>query len=52
MRDTLKRYGMAFVFLFIVVVLMLLGTLGVKSFEDMLFTDAGLQKITPKGTHL
>ncbi|MBU0720014.1 hypothetical protein KJ877_01590 [bacterium] len=44
----LKRYSMAFVFLFIVVALMVLGTYGVKSFGDKMFenTDVVMQ---PRG---
>ncbi len=48
MLNTLKRYGMALVFLFLVVVLMLLGTLGVKDFGDKMFQDANIT-IHPEG---
>ena len=42
MINTLKRYSMALVFLFLVVFLMILGTLGVKSFGDKMFEDTGV----------
>jgi len=51
MISRLKRYGMAVVFLFLVVILMLLGTLGVKDFGDQMFKDANIT-ITPEGERI
>ncbi len=42
---------MAVVFLFLVVILMLLGTLGVKDFGDQMFKDANIT-ITPEGERI
>ena len=47
----LKRYSMAFVFLALVVVLMLLGTLGVMSFGNKMVNDIGLE-MKPRGEDL
>ena len=38
----LKRYSLAFIFLFVVILFMLLGTLGVKLFGDMMIKDTGV----------
>jgi Na+-transporting methylmalonyl-CoA/oxaloacetate decarboxylase gamma subunit len=51
MLSRLKRFGMAFVFLFLVVLLMLLGTLGVKDFGDKMFEDANIT-MHPEGEHI
>jgi len=51
MLSRLKRYGMAFVFLLLVVILMLLGTLGVKSFGDKMFEDVNVT-MHPKGERI
>ncbi|UCM99567.1 hypothetical protein MLC35_08010 [Sulfurimonas sp. NW7] len=51
MISRLKRYGMAVIFLFLVVILMLLGTLGVKDFGDQMFKDANIT-ITPEGERI
>ena len=51
MLNNLKRYGMALVFLLLVIVLMLLGTLGVKDFGDQMFKDANIT-IQPQGEHI
>ncbi|WP_193150150.1 hypothetical protein [Sulfurimonas sediminis] len=51
MISRLKRYGMAIIFLILVIVLMLLGTLGVKDFGDQMFKDANIT-ITPKGERI
>lgn len=54
MLTVLKRYFMAFIFLFIVVVLMLLGTMGVMSFGDKMLRDSGveMQTMKPRGEDL
>jgi hypothetical protein len=49
--NSLKRYGLAFVFLALVIILMLLGTLGVKSFGDKMFEDVNVT-MHPKGEKL
>jgi hypothetical protein len=51
MQNRLKRYAMALLFLFLVIVLMLLGTLGVKDFGDKMFQDANIT-IQPEGEKL
>ncbi|MGB5966331.1 MAG: hypothetical protein WBF77_04755 [Sulfurimonadaceae bacterium] len=48
MIAVLKRYSMALLFLFAVILLMVLGTLGVKSFGDKMLEDSGI-KIEPRG---
>ena len=47
----LKRYGMALVFLFVVVFLMILGTMGVMSFGDSMVNDIGVE-MQPRGEHI
>jgi len=42
MLQILKRYALAFTFLFLVVFLMLLGTLGVKMFGDKMIEDTNM----------
>jgi len=42
---------MAIIFLILVIVLMLLGTLGVKDFGDQMFKDANIS-ITPEGERI
>jgi len=50
---TLKRYSLAIFFLSIVVGLMILGTMGVKSFSDKMVRDANIQEVSkPRGEHL
>jgi hypothetical protein len=51
MLAILKRYSMALVFLFIVVVLMLLGTMAVMNFGDKMLKDIGveMQVMKPRG---
>jgi len=44
----LKRYAMAFVFLLLVVVLMLLGTMGVMKFGNSMVEDIGAE-MKPRG---
>ncbi|WP_193111625.1 hypothetical protein [Sulfurimonas paralvinellae] len=51
MIQALKRYGMALVFLLLVIILMLLGTLGVKDFGDKMFQDANIT-IQPQGERI
>ena len=51
MSNSLKRYGMAFVFLLLVVILMLLGTLAVKSFGDKMFEDVNIT-MHPEGERI
>jgi len=51
MLNSLKRYSMALIFLTVVVVLMLLGTLAVKDFGDKMFEDANIT-MHPEGEHL
>ncbi|MBA1433226.1 MAG: hypothetical protein FAF04_06475 [Epsilonproteobacteria bacterium] len=51
MIQRLKRYGIALVFLLLVIILMLLGTLGVKDFGDKMFQDANIT-IKPQGERI
>ena len=51
MVAVLKRYGMAFVFLLLVIVLMILGTMGVMSFGDSIVNEIGVE-MKPRGEHL
>jgi len=51
MLNRLKRYTAAIVFLLLVVFLMLIGTLGVKSFGDKMFEDANIT-ISPEGEEI
>ncbi|WP_457749982.1 hypothetical protein [Sulfurimonas sp.] len=51
MKNRLKRYGLAIIFLLLVIALMLLGTLGVKDFGDHMFKDANIT-ITPQGERI
>lgn len=51
MIDILKRYSMAFIFLFVVILLMLVGTLGVMSFGNKMVNDIGLE-MNPRGEEL
>ena len=48
MIEVLKRYSLAFVFLFVVIILMILGTLGVKTFGDKMLEDTGVT-MKPRG---
>jgi len=48
MLDSLKRYAMALVFLLLVIILMLGGTLAVKSFGDSMFSDVNIT-MKPEG---
>ena len=47
----LKQYSMALLFLLLVILLMLIGTLGVKSFGDKMLEDTDM-KMTPVGESL
>ena len=49
---TIKRYGMALFFLFLVIILMLLATLGVTSFADKMSEDMDGVHIVPRGEKL
>lgn len=51
MIDIIKRYSMALIFLFVVVVLMLIGTLAVMSFGNKMVHDIGLE-MKPRGEEL
>ena len=51
MLSSLKRYSMALFLLLIVIIMMLAGTLGVKSFGDKMFKDANIT-IKPKGERI
>ncbi|MGE4419396.1 MAG: hypothetical protein AB7D38_06130 [Sulfurimonas sp.] len=51
MIAVLKRYALALFFLLLISVLMLLGTMGVKSFGDNMFKDTGVE-MKPRGEHL
>ena len=48
MKEILKRYSMALVFLFLVIFLMILGTWGVTLFGEKMFEDTGVQ-MHPEG---
>jgi hypothetical protein len=51
MLNSLKRYALAFALLIFVIIMMLAGTLGVKSFGDKMFEDANIT-IHPEGERL
>ena len=51
MLNSLKRYSMALLILSFVIILMLGGTLLVKSFGDTLFKDANIT-IKPEGERI
>jgi len=51
MVAVLKRYGMAIVFLLLVVFLMLLGTMGVMEFGNSMVQDIGVE-MKPRGEDL
>ena len=48
MIEIFKRYGMALIFLLLVVFLMILGTMGVMSFGDSMVKDIGVE-MKPRG---
>lgn len=51
MKATLKRYGVAFAILALVVFMMLLSTFGVTMFEKKMFQNVDVE-IKPKGERL
>lgn len=51
MIETFKRYSMALVFLLLVIMLMILGTMGVMSFGDSMVKEIGVE-MKPRGEHL
>jgi len=51
MLSNLKRYSMALLFLSLVVLFMLLGTLAVKDFGEKMFEETNIT-MQPKGTKL
>nr|WP_321267461.1 hypothetical protein [uncultured Sulfurimonas sp.] len=54
MFEILKRYSMAFIFLLVVIVLMLLGTMGVTSLGNKMLHDTGveMEPMKPRGEEL
>ncbi len=52
MLEILKRYAMALIFLFLVVFLMLLATIGVMNFGDALVEDIGIEEMQPRGENI
>lgn len=53
MKDIFKRYAIAIFILFGVSALMILGTMGVKSFSDKMVKDANIiENIKPRGENL
>lgn len=51
MIDIIKRYSLAFVFLFLVIFLMVIGTFAVTQFGDKLLEDTGVE-MKPRGEKL
>ncbi len=52
MKAILKRYALAFIFLFLVVVLMIIGTMGVMSFGESMVEDIGGVEMKPRGENI
>jgi len=52
MKEILKRYSLALVFLLLVIILMLAGTLAVKDFGDKLTRDANITQMKPEGERI
>ena len=50
-KEILKRYLLALIFLIIVVLMMLLGTLGVMEFGNNMLDEIGVE-MKPRGVHL
>jgi cell division protein FtsL len=50
-KEILKRYAKAFIFLLIVTILMLAGTMAVMSFGDKMVTEIG-EQMKPRGENL
>ena len=48
----LKRYAAAFIFLLLVIVLMLVGTMGVTMLGDKMIADTGGDTMQPRGEKL
>ncbi len=51
MKETLKRYGVAIFILFVVVILMMLGTYEVTQMGEKMFEGTGVD-IKPRGDNL
>lgn len=51
MKEILKRYAVAFVILFFVAALMLIGTFGVTKFGENMFKSEGIE-IKPEGDNI
>lgn len=51
MKEILKRYSMALIFLFLVIFLMIIGTMGVTKFGNEMIKDTGLE-MKPRGESL
>lgn len=51
MIAVLKRYGMALVFLCLIVLLMILGTMGVEKFGKSMVHDIGIE-MKPRGENI
>ncbi len=51
MLAILKRYSMALFFLFVVVLLMLVGTMGVMSFGESMVKEMGIE-MQPRGENM
>ncbi|MCK9472171.1 hypothetical protein [Sulfurimonas sp.] len=51
MIAVLKRYALALLFLLLISILMLLGTIGVKSFGKNMIKDTGIE-MKPRGEQL
>ena len=45
----IKRYAVAMLILFFVILLMIISTLGVKSFGDKMAKDGGMIEMKPRG---
>ena len=52
MLAVLKRYAVAFSFLFLVIILMLIGTIGVTMLGDKMIADTGGETMKPRGEKL
>ena len=51
MLATLKRYGMALIFLFLVIVLMIFSTMAVKDFGENMLEDTNMT-MKPRGEEI
>jgi len=49
MMEIFKRYSLALVILFVVVFMMLIGTMGVMEFGQKMVNDIGGQEMKPRG---